>query len=112
VLAPAVRTAEEIKGRADAEAVKVYAESFGKDENFYRFWRSLMAYRHALPEKAELIGATDTAFFDAMRGFTGQGATETTRSSAAAPTASVADEATESAETKAGSATEGDAVSD
>lgn len=68
VLAPAVRKAETIKGEADAEAVKVYADSFGKDESFYRFWRSLMAYRQALPEKAELIGATDTAFFDAMRG--------------------------------------------
>ena len=64
----AIAEAETIKGEADAEAVKVYAESFGKDESFYRFWRSLMAYRQALPEKAELIGATDTAFFDAMRG--------------------------------------------
>ena len=85
VLAPAVRAAEEIKGQADADAVKIYAESFGKDENFYRFWRSLMAYRHALPEKAELIGATDTAFFDAMRGFTGQGATESPGLPAASP---------------------------
>ncbi len=68
ILAPAVREAEIIKGDADAEAVRVYAESFGRDAEFYRFWRSLMAYRHALPEKAELIGATDTSFFDAMHG--------------------------------------------
>lgn len=70
ILAPAVRQAEVIKGDADAEAVRVYGESFGKDADFYRFWRSLMAYRRALPEKAKLVGATDTAFFDAMRGTT------------------------------------------
>lgn len=107
VLAPAVRSAEEIKGRADAEAIKVYGESFGKDENFYRFWRSLMAYRHALPEKAELIGATDTAFFDAMRGFTGQGATES-----AALSAPVLQAPAKSVETTRPAAGAGGAVSD
>lgn len=63
IISPAVREAETIKGAADADAVRIYAESFGKDADFYNFWRSLLAYRNALPEKTEMVGAMDSDFF-------------------------------------------------
>jgi hypothetical protein len=65
-----------------------------------------------LPEKAELIGATDTAFFDAMRGFTGQGATESAALPAVSMQPPVASESAASPVTKARGETAGGTVSD
>ena len=31
---------------ADAQAAKIYADSFGKDPKFYDFWRAMQSYRH------------------------------------------------------------------
>jgi membrane protease subunit HflC len=41
----------------------VYAESFGRDPEFYRFWRTLDAYQTALPERAQILGSLDSRFF-------------------------------------------------
>ncbi|MEN9808318.1 MAG: protease modulator HflC [Pseudomonadota bacterium] len=63
IIAPAVREAEILKGEADAKATRVYAESFGRDPEFYRFWRTLDAYQTALPERAQILGSLDSRFF-------------------------------------------------
>jgi membrane protease subunit HflC len=63
IIAPAVREAEILKGEADAKATRVYAEAFGKDPEFYRFWRTLGAYQTALPERAQILGSLDSRFF-------------------------------------------------
>ena len=39
------RRAQEIRGQADADAAKVYAASFGKDPQFYDFYRAMQSYR-------------------------------------------------------------------
>jgi membrane protease subunit HflC len=67
IVSPAVQEAERIKGEADAEATELYARTFGQDADFYRFWRTLSAYRKALPERAEIIGSLDSNFFRMMR---------------------------------------------
>jgi membrane protease subunit HflC len=43
--AEARREAQIIMGQADANAAKVYAEAFGKDPNFYDFYRAMQSYR-------------------------------------------------------------------
>lgn len=43
--AEAYRTAEEVRGRGDAEAAGIYAEAYNADPEFYAFHRSLAAYR-------------------------------------------------------------------
>lgn len=48
ILANAYREAEEKRGGGDAMAAEIYANAFGRDEEFYRFYRSLEVYRNAL----------------------------------------------------------------
>jgi len=44
----AYRQAEETKGRADAEAARIYAEAYNKDPDFYAFWKSMESYKQTL----------------------------------------------------------------
>jgi membrane protease subunit HflC len=39
------KEAQIIRGNADAEAARIYAESYGKDANFYDFYRAMQSYR-------------------------------------------------------------------
>ncbi len=48
LLAEAQREAQVIRGEGDAEAIKVYANAFGKDPQFFSFYRSMQAYSNAL----------------------------------------------------------------
>jgi membrane protease subunit HflC len=63
-LAEAYRDAEKTRGAGDAEAAKVYADAFGKDPEFFSFWRSQQAYRRALGRDNDLLLLdTDSEFF-------------------------------------------------
>lgn len=42
------RQAEIARGNGDGEAIKVYADAFGRDPQFFAFYRSMEAYRQAL----------------------------------------------------------------
>jgi len=46
----AYRKSEEIKGNADAEATRIYAEAYSLDPEFYTFWKSLESYKTTLPK--------------------------------------------------------------
>ena len=46
----AYRKAEEIKGNADAEATRIYAEAYALDPEFYTFWKSLESYKTTMPK--------------------------------------------------------------
>lgn len=48
LLAEAKRDAEIMRGQGDGEAIKIYADAFNKDKNFYDFYRTLQAYRETL----------------------------------------------------------------
>lgn len=64
IIANANRDAEMTRGQGDAEATRVYAEAFTKDEGFYRFQKSLDAYRHAFSNKGDtFITSPDSEFF-------------------------------------------------
>ncbi|PTQ10846.1 protease modulator HflC [Sphingomonas oleivorans] len=45
IRAQGMREAQVIRADADAEAARVYAESFGKDADFYNFYRAMQSYR-------------------------------------------------------------------
>jgi membrane protease subunit HflC len=55
ILAKAYREAEQIKGEGDAKASQIYAEAFGRNPEFYRFYRSLEAYRASFKNKADVM---------------------------------------------------------
>lgn len=48
ILAEADKQAEIIRGRAEAKATQRYATAFGKDKEFYAFYRSMQAYQKTL----------------------------------------------------------------
>lgn len=45
IRAQGAKNAQIIRAEADAQAARVYAESFGKDPEFYAFYRAMQAYR-------------------------------------------------------------------
>ncbi len=56
--------ARTIKGQADAEAAKIYADTYNKDPEFYAFIRSLDAYRKSFDGKDDIIVVKpDSDFF-------------------------------------------------
>lgn len=48
ILADARKKAEILRGEGDSEATKIFAAAVGQDEEFYKFYRSMQAYRKVL----------------------------------------------------------------
>ena len=55
IIAEAYRDAQKVKGEGDAQAAEIYAEAFGKDREFYSFYRSLEAYRSSFAGKDDVL---------------------------------------------------------
>ena len=55
LIAEAEKNAQIIRGDADAQATKIFADSFGKDIQFYEFYRSLNAYKTTFNSSGDLI---------------------------------------------------------
>lgn len=69
LVANAYREAQKIKGEGDAEAARIFAQSFGKDPQFARFYRSLDAYKASFGKKSDVMVLDPSSdFFSAMRG--------------------------------------------
>jgi modulator of FtsH protease HflC len=67
-VANAYREAQMIKGEGDAEAARIYADSFGRDAQFAKFYRSLEAYKSTFNKKSDLMVLDPSSdFFNAMR---------------------------------------------
>jgi len=69
-VANAYRDAQKIKGEGDAEASRLYAESFGRDARFAQFYRSLEAYKATFNKKSDVVvlDPASSEFFKGMRG--------------------------------------------
>lgn len=64
VLAKATKDASIIRGQGDSEAAKIYANAFGRNAEFYSFYRSLQAYRESLGKQGDvLVISPDSDFF-------------------------------------------------
>lgn len=64
IIAEAERDAQTLRGEGDNEAIKVYAEAFGRDEEFFSFLRSMEAYRTTLANPdTRLILSPNSDFF-------------------------------------------------
>ena len=55
IVAEAYRTAQQLQGEGDAKATAIYAEAFGKNPEFYAFYRSLEAYRASFAGKDDVM---------------------------------------------------------
>jgi modulator of FtsH protease HflC len=57
------REAQEIRAKADVEAAKIFADSFGRDAQFYDFYRTMQAYGRTLKkEDTTVVLSPDGAF--------------------------------------------------
>lgn len=62
------RQAEVVRGEADAERNRVYAEAFGRDPEFFAFTRSLTAYQRSMKgENSSIVMQPDSTFFEYLR---------------------------------------------
>ena len=62
ILAEAYKTAQTLKGEGEAVSVKIYAESFNQDPEFYKFYRTLEAYRKTFKDKTTVLLSTESDF--------------------------------------------------
>jgi len=73
IIAEAYRDAEKLRGDGDAKAANIYASSFSKDREFYRFYRSLEAYKETFREKSDvMLIQPDSEFFKYLKSSKGK----------------------------------------
>lgn len=68
IVAEAYRDAQQVKGEGDAKASAIYAASYGKNPEFYAFYRSMQAYRESFKNKSDVMVLDPSAdFFKYMK---------------------------------------------
>lgn len=68
LLADARQQSEVTRGTGDAKAVKIFADAYGRDPEFYELVRTLEAYRKTLGEQTTIILSPDSDFFRLLQG--------------------------------------------
>jgi membrane protease subunit HflC len=69
IRADAIKQSQVLRGEGDAEATRIYAEAFGKDPEFFDFYRSLQAYQEAFGGgDTTVVLSPDSEFFRFMSG--------------------------------------------
>ncbi len=65
LVSEAQRDADIIRGQADAEKNQIYAEAYGRDPEFFNFYRSLSAYEQALKgNNSSMVLSPNSPFFN------------------------------------------------
>jgi len=67
ITSEAYRRAQILKGKADAESTKLYAEAFGVDSEFYSFTKTLEIYNEALDKETSMVLSTDSDLFKYLK---------------------------------------------
>ena len=65
----AYKTAQEISGKADAEATLIYARALGKDPEFYSFIQTLDIYKDTMDKSTSLVLSTDSELLRFFKGY-------------------------------------------
>ena len=68
IIAEAYRDAQKTKGEGDATAASIYSQSYGKNPEFYAFYRSTEAYKNSFKSKSDIMVLDPSSdFFKYMR---------------------------------------------
>jgi len=71
IIAQGQKQAQLVRAEADSEAARIYSDSFGRDPDFYAFYRAMQAYEKAFQDgQANLVLSPDNEF---LREFEGRG---------------------------------------
>lgn len=70
----AYQKAEQLRGDADAQAIQIYAQSHGRDPEFFAFLQTLETYRKTINANTKLILSTDSDLYNYLKnaGLTGR----------------------------------------
>lgn len=89
ILADAQRDAQKFRGEGDALSIKIYADAFGQDQQFFAFYRTMQAYRAALSGRGtSFVISPSGNFFRFFNGWQGEGGTSPTEPKPSASAAS------------------------
>jgi modulator of FtsH protease HflC len=69
IISEAYRTAQGIKGKADAESTQLYAKAYGRDPEFYSFVKTLEIYSETLDKDSSLVLSTDSDLLKYLKGY-------------------------------------------
>lgn len=68
ILAEAKQKGQITRGEGDAEAARIFAEAFGKDREFFKFYRTMEAYRRTMQgQNTKFILSPDSEFFEYIK---------------------------------------------
>ena len=74
LLAEAQKQAQILRGEGDGNAIRIFAEAFGTDIDFFTFYRSMQAYRESLGgEDTTMVLSPDSDFFRYFGSMLGEG---------------------------------------
>ena len=62
LVAQAYKQEQIVRGEGDAQATKIYADAYSKDQKFYTFMRSMEAYKKSLKTDTTLLMSEDSDF--------------------------------------------------
>jgi modulator of FtsH protease HflC len=86
IVAEANSTAEQVRGEGDGERNRLFAEAYGKDPDFFSFYRSMTAYENGLKSNdTRFLLRPDSEFFKFFGGPSGAPAAAAAATPAAAP---------------------------
>jgi len=69
ILADAYKEAQTIRGEGEAGAIRIYAEAFEPDPEFYEFVRSMEAYRKMFDANTKLVLTPESEFLRYLKGY-------------------------------------------
>ncbi|MFC5420068.1 MAG: protease modulator HflC [Stutzerimonas stutzeri] len=88
IVAEAQRKSDEIRGEGEGERNRIFAEGFGKDPEFFAFYRSMQAYEASLKSgDTRMLLSPDSPFFRFFNDPSGQRAGAATSVAPATPAA-------------------------
>jgi membrane protease subunit HflC len=91
IVAEANSTAEQVRGAGDAERNRLFAEAYGKDPDFFAFYRSMSAYETGLKSNdTRFLLRPDSDFFKFFSNSSGKPPAATPSATAAGPSAPAA----------------------
>lgn len=68
ITSEAYRQAQGVVGKADAEAINIYAQAYSQDPDFYSFLKTLETYQKTIDEKSTIILTTDSDYYKYLKG--------------------------------------------
>ena len=63
IIAEATSKGEQTRGQGDAERNRIFADAYGRDADFFSFYRSMQAYETGLPKDTRMLLTPDSDFF-------------------------------------------------